>query len=62
MDIGWKYIGKQILLIAIILLLCAIFFGLGLVLGYGFFGDGAKPFSILFPEKWQSIISKFMGN
>ncbi|MGT2828347.1 DNA-directed RNA polymerase subunit beta [Streptococcus hillyeri] len=61
MDIGWKYIGKQFLLIFVILVLCIICFGLGLVLGYGFFGDGAKPFSILSPEKWQGIISKFTG-
>ncbi|MGT2741805.1 DNA-directed RNA polymerase subunit beta [Streptococcus plurextorum] len=61
MDIGWKYIGRQFLLIFIILLLSLLFLGLGLVIGYGFFGDGDNPFSILSPEKWQSIISKFTG-
>lgn len=61
MDIGWKYVGKQFLLLIIVLILCLIFLGLGLVLGYGFFGDGKHPFSILSPDKWQSVIDKFMG-
>lgn len=62
MDTGWKYVTRQMLLILFIVLLCVVFLGLGLVIGYGFFGDGKHPFSILSLDKWQEIIAKFTGN
>ena len=41
------YVAKQFLLIGLVLLLCLIFLGLGLVIGYGIIGDGKNPFAIL---------------
>ena len=52
-----KYVGKQVGILLIVLLLGLILFALGLVVGYG----GKNPWAILSPDKWQEIISKFTG-
>ncbi len=52
-----KYVGKQVGIVLIVLLLGLILFALGLVVGYG----GKNPWDILLPDKWQEIISKFTG-
>ena len=56
-----KYVGKQVGIVLLVILLGLIVFGLGLVIGYGVIGGGVNPWSILSPDKWQSIISKFTG-
>ena len=56
-----KYVGKQVGIVLLVILLGLIVFGLGLVIGYGVIGGGDNPWSILSPDKWQSIISKFTG-
>lgn len=56
-----KYVGKQVGIVLLVILLGMIVFGLGLVIGYGVIGGGDNPWSILSPDKWQSIISKFTG-
>ena len=52
-----KYVGKQVGIVLIVLLLGLILFALGLVVGYG----GKNTWAILSPDKWQEIISKFTG-
>jgi len=56
-----KYVGKQVGIVLLVILLGLIVFGLGLVIGYGVIGGGDNPWSILSPDKWQSIISKVTG-
>ena len=43
------------------ILLGLLVFAIGLVIGYGVIGGGDNPWSILSPDKWQSIINKFTG-
>lgn len=62
MDIGWKYVGKQLLYIIFVVLLSLGFLALGLVIGYGFVGDGKEPLAILSPDKLQNVISKFTSH
>ncbi len=54
-------VGKNLLLVVIILLLANLIFAFGLMVGYGVVGDGDNMFSILSVEKWQEFISKFTG-
>ncbi|NQK68438.1 DNA-directed RNA polymerase subunit beta [Streptococcus suis] len=54
-------VGKNLLLVVIILLLAILIFAFGLMVGYGIVGDGDNMFSILSVEKWQEFISKFTG-
>lgn len=61
MNSGWKYVKKQLGLIALIALLSIIFFALGLMIGYAGLGEGRNPLAILSPAKWQAILDKFTG-
>ncbi|MDW8751602.1 DNA-directed RNA polymerase subunit beta [Streptococcus suis] len=56
-----NYVGKNLLLVAILVLLALLVFALGLMVGYGIIGDGDNVFAILSPTKWQELISKFTG-
>lgn len=56
-----RYVGKNLLLLVIVLLIAALVFVLGLVLGYGVIGDGDNVFAVLSPAKWQELIGKFTG-
>ncbi|HEU4236059.1 competence associated protein [Streptococcus pneumoniae] len=56
-----SYVGKNLLLVVIVLLIAALVFVLGLVLGYGVIGDGDNVFAVLSPAKWQELIGKFTG-
>ncbi|MFC3927042.1 DNA-directed RNA polymerase subunit beta [Streptococcus caprae] len=58
---GWKYVVKQLGFIILIALLCLIFLGIGLVVGYGIIGDGENVWAILSPNKWSSILAQFTG-
>ncbi|HFI0055053.1 TPA: DNA-directed RNA polymerase subunit beta [Streptococcus suis] len=56
-----NYVGKNLLLVAIVALLALIVFALGLMVGYGVIGDGDNLLAILSPAKWQDLINKFTG-
>ena len=56
-----RYVGKQVGIVLLVLFLGLLVFAVGLVIGYGIIGGGDNPWSILSPDKWQSIISKFTG-
>ena len=56
-----KYVAKQVGIVLLVILLGLLVFAIGLVIGYGVIGGGANPWSILSPDKWQSIINKFTG-
>ena len=56
-----RYVGKQVGIVFLGLFLGLLVFAVGLVIGYGIIGGGDNPWSILSPDKWQSIISKFTG-
>ncbi|WP_105145392.1 DNA-directed RNA polymerase subunit beta [Streptococcus suis] len=56
-----NYVGKNLLLVAIVALLALLVFALGLMVGYGIIGDGDNMFAVLSPVKWQELISKFTG-
>lgn len=51
-----SYVGKNLLLVVIVLLIATLVFGLGLMLGYG-----DNVFAVLSPAKWQELIGKFTG-
>ncbi|HFI0039714.1 TPA: DNA-directed RNA polymerase subunit beta [Streptococcus suis] len=54
-------VGKNLLLVLIVVLFVILVFALGLMVGYGVVGDGDNMFSVLSPVKWQELISKFTG-
>ena len=56
-----KYVAKQVGIVFLVILLGLLVFAIGLVIGYGVIGGGHNPWSILSPDKWQSIINKFTG-
>ena len=56
-----NYVGKNLLLVAIVVLLALLVFALGLMVGYGVIGDGDNLFAVLSPAKWQDLINKFTG-
>ncbi|TCD46549.1 DNA-directed RNA polymerase subunit beta [Streptococcus sp. X16XC17] len=56
-----SYVGRQLLLILIVLLLALMIFAAGLMIGYAVVGDGDNVWAILRPEKWQEIMGKFTG-
>lgn len=57
MNNNLKYVKKQVGIVLAVLLFGLILFALGLVVGYG----GKNPWDILYPDKWQEIVSKFTG-
>jgi hypothetical protein len=61
MNSAWKNVRNQLALVVLIALLCLILLAIGLMIGYSFIGEGRNPLSILFWDKWQSIIDKFTG-
>ena len=61
MSENWKYLARQLGIIALVLVVAFIIFCLGLVIGYGVIGNGDNPWSILSPKTWDTIISKFTG-
>ncbi|MDO4667320.1 MAG: DNA-directed RNA polymerase subunit beta [Streptococcus sp.] len=56
-----KYLGKQLGIVILVLLVTALVFCIGLMIGYGVIGNGKDPWSILSPATWNSIIGKFTG-
>lgn len=56
-----SYVGKNLLLVVIVLLIATLVFVLGLMLGYGVIGYGDNVFAVLSPAKWQELIGKFTG-
>lgn len=56
-----NYVGKNLLLVAIVALLALLVFALGLMVGYGVIGVGDNLFAVLSPAKWQDLINKFTG-
>ncbi|NQN49938.1 DNA-directed RNA polymerase subunit beta [Streptococcus suis] len=56
-----NYVGKNLLLVAIVVLLALLVFAVGLMVGYGVIGDGDNVFAVLSPAKWQDLINKFTG-
>ncbi len=56
-----KFVGKQLLLVIVIALILCLVFAAGLMVGYGVIGGGDDIWSILSPDKWQELISKFTG-
>ena len=60
MNENLKYLGRQIGLVLLVLLLGLVIFCAGLVIGYGVIGNG-DPWAILSPKTWESILSKFTG-
>lgn len=56
-----NYVGKNLLLVAIVVLLALFVFAVGLMVGYGVIGDGDNLFAVLSPAKWQDLINKFTG-
>ncbi|HEL1764511.1 TPA: DNA-directed RNA polymerase subunit beta [Streptococcus suis] len=56
-----SYVGKNLVLVAVVLLIAILVFILGLMVGYGVIGDGDNVFAVLSPAKWQELIGKFTG-
>lgn len=56
-----NYVGKNLLLVVVGLMIAILVFAIGLIVGYGVIGDGDNMFAILSPGKWQELFSKFTG-
>lgn len=61
MSENWKYLSRQLGIVALVLIVAFIIFCLGLVIGYGVIGNADNPGSILSPDTWKELISKFTG-
>lgn len=57
-----KYVGKQLGLVLIILILAGIVFAAGLMIGYSVMGNGSNPWDVLSGKTWSEVISKLTGN
>ncbi len=55
------YVGKQLLIVVVIMFVAVLVLAAGLMVGYGVIGDGDNAFAILSPEKWQELMGKFTG-
>lgn len=58
----FKYVGKQLALVVVVLILAAIVFAVGLMVGYSVIGDSSNPWSILSGQTWSDVIGKLTGN
>ena len=56
-----KYLGRQIGLVLLVLLVAVILFLVSLMIGYNIVIGNGKG-SIWSPETWQELIGKFTGN
>ena len=61
MSENWKYLSRQLGIVALVLIVAFIIFCLVLVIGYGVIGNADNPWSILSPNTWKELISKFTG-
>lgn len=50
-----------LLKVLIVILLIAIIFLIGAMLGYSIFGDGTNPLDVLNPQMWEHIFSFFIN-
>ena len=55
-----KYLGRQIGLVLLVLLVAVILFLVSLMIGYNIIGNGKG--TVFSPETWQELIGKFTGN
>lgn len=55
------YVLQHLLIIGLVILAACLLFALGLMVGYGVIGDGDSVWTILSPDKWQELLSKFSG-
>ncbi|WP_314865511.1 DNA-directed RNA polymerase subunit beta [uncultured Streptococcus sp.] len=55
-----KYLGRQIGLVLLVLLVAVILFFVALMIGYNVIGNGKG--SVFSLETWQELIGKFTGN
>lgn len=62
MSENWKYLARQLGIIALVLVVAFIIFCLGLVIGYGVIGNAENPWSILSLDTWHELVSKFTGH
>lgn len=62
--VNWKSILKKtgiyLLKIFLVILVIAVAFIGGVMLGYGVIGDGGSPMDVFEPELWQHIFDFFM--
>lgn len=56
-----KFIGRQVGIVLLVLLIAFIIFCIGLMIGYGVIGNGGDAWSILSPKTWQELFAKFSG-
>lgn len=57
-----KYVGKQLGLVLIIVILAALIFAVGLMIGYSVIGNSSNPWDVLSGKTWSEVISKLTGN
>ena len=57
MSENWKYLARQLGIIALVLVVAFIIFCLGLVIG-----NADNPWSILSLDTWNELVSKFTGH
>lgn len=55
-----KKIGMYLLKIILVILVIAVAFIGGVMLGYGVIGDAGSPMDVFNPELWQHILDFFM--
>lgn len=58
----FKYVGRQLALVVLVLILATIVFAVGLMVGYSVIGDSSNPWSILSSQTWSDVIGKLTGN
>lgn len=58
----FKYVGRQLALVLLVLILAVIVFAVGLMVGYSVIGDSSNPWGILSGQTWSDVIGKLTGN
>lgn len=58
---NFKYVGKQLGVIVLVVLAALLVFIIGLMIGYSVIGNGSDVWSILSPKTWNEVINKLTG-
>ena len=56
MSENWKYLARQLGIVALVLVVAFIIFFLGMVIGYGVIGNADDTLSMLSLDNWNEIV------
>ncbi|KXT76416.1 Competence-associated EpuA protein [Streptococcus sp. DD10] len=57
-----RFVGKQLGILFLILLIAMVIFFAGLMIGYSVIGSHSNPWEIFSPSTWGQVFKKLTGN